>query len=113
MIKREPYYDDDKDRWYVDKDANNEWTYVFDLTFELQMNNTTAASCEAIPGDARIAVLAGPTVQAPGNTLVKVKFTGPTAKIKPDDDDASLTIRTTCANGDKFDKTVWVKPVVD
>lgn len=112
-IHRDPYYDSSKDRWYVDKDADNKWTYVADMTAELTLNNTTAQSCIATPSDSRISVLAGPTVQTPGNLLIKVKFTGPTPKTDPSQDDASLTLHVVCANGDEFDKTIWVKPVVD
>lgn len=112
-IKRDPYYDPLKDRWYVDKDPDNQWTYVADMTSELTLNNTTASSCAAVLPDNRITVLGGPTVQTPGNLLIKVKFTGPTPKTDPSQDDASLTLRVTCANGDQFDKTIWVKPVAD
>jgi hypothetical protein len=112
-ILRVPYKDTTKDRWYVDKDPDNKWTYVWDLTTELTLNNTTAASATAIPSDARITVLAGPTVQTPGNLLIKVKFSGPVTTGGPYSDDASLTIHTVCVNGDEFDKTLWIKPVVD
>jgi hypothetical protein len=111
-IIREPYYDEAKDRWYVDKDPDNKWTYVWDLTEELTLNNTTATSCTAAP-DPRITVLAGPTVQTPGNLLVKVKFSGPTTGGGPYSDDAFLTLHIVCANGDEFDKTLWVKAVAD
>jgi hypothetical protein len=112
-VNRTPYKDTTKDRWYVDKDPDNKWTYVADMTAELTLNNTTASSCTATPSDSRITVLAGPTVQTPGNMLIKVKFSGPTTTGGPYTDDACLTLHVVCANGDEFDKSIWVKPVQD
>jgi hypothetical protein len=112
-INRNPYYDTARDRWYVDKDPDNQWTYVADMTSELTLNNTTASTCTAIVSDSRITVLAGPTVQTPGNLLIKVKFSGPVVGSGTYTDDAFITLRTVCANGDQFDKTIWVKPVQD
>lgn len=107
-INRDPYYDPVKDRHYVDKDPNNKWTYVADMSDECTKNNTTITSATAIVGDSRMTVLSGPTVQS--GLYVKLQVQGPIpADGATYTDDAYVTIRCVCANGDQFDKTIWFK----
>jgi hypothetical protein len=106
MANREPYKVGDKH--YVDKDPDNKWTYVADFTEECELNATTVASCTTIVS--RMTILAGPTVEA--GMLVKFKVEGPSAPLD-DPEDAFVTLRATCANGDQFDKTLYFKPSED
>lgn len=91
------------DRHYVDKDPNNEWYYVFDISAELALSNTTAVSATSTVD--RMTVMEGPTLQA-GKYFV-VKLSGPSDKTVQTQDDASVKLAVTCANGEKFDKTLW------
>lgn len=103
-INREPYKVGD--RHYVDKDPDNKWTYVGDFSEEMTFNATSIESCELISD--RMTVLKGPTVQ--GNYIL-FQVQGPTATPQEGQEDAFVTMRVICANGDQFDDTLWFKSV--
>lgn len=89
-------------RWTADKHPLDQRYYVADVTADLRERNTTAKSVTAIV--AGVAVLEQPVIQ--GN-LIPVKLGGFNAA-----PDASnfCTFRITCANGERFDRTLWFRP---
>lgn len=109
-INRDIYKDGD--RWYADKDPDNKWHYVADISSELTLNSTTATAVTAIPD--RMTVTLAAAIQTSGSsTFVVVQVTGPTMPLAANSEDPSITFRVTCANGDIFDKTLYFKAVSD
>lgn len=96
-------------RKYADKDPNNKWTYVASVESECTLNNTLAADCVAIPY--RMTVLVEPQVQ--NGKFIVFKVTGPNPPAQGDTsaEDAFITLRTTYANGDESDDTIYFKAV--
>ena len=107
MSNREPYKEGN--RHFVDKDPDNKWFYVADVTDEITLNNTTAVSAVAIVH--RMTVLVQPDVQE--GKFIVFKVEGPSPALEGDTEDAHVTLRVTCANGEQFDKTVYYKAEED
>jgi hypothetical protein len=110
-INRNPYIFNE--RHYVDKDPDNKWYYVIDVTDEITKNNTTAVS--ATYTTSRMTVLEGPTVSS--GKYITIKVTGPSDPVNQTDEDAFVQLHVTCANTEEFDKRLWFnqgnKVVVD
>jgi hypothetical protein len=112
MKKLDPYYDSEKDRLYADKDPDNKWHYVHDITEDLQLNGMAASGVIAIPD--RMTITKQPTIETETvdgvlRTYLKVQVTGPTAAPTAGQDDASYTLRVTCDNDDVIDFPLYFK----
>lgn len=97
----EPYFKDGK--WWVDKDPDEQSHYVANITKELSDRATTAASVVPIVGG--VEVLIQPEIQ--GNFVV-IKLGGLDTS---DGAENFWTARVTCANGERFDRTMWFNRV--
>lgn len=95
-----PYFSNGK--WMLDVDPDD-WDYVVgDVTSDLTDRNTTAASVVGLPTGCTVLEAAA----AQGSLMVaKVTCEGLTqvAGVVP-----HITFRVTCANGERFDRTIWL-----
>lgn len=96
----EPYYKGGK--WWINKDPDDKLYYKADVELQLEGGGTTAASVETIV--AGVEVLEPAVVQ--GNAMVAM-LGG--LDVSEDDPQNFCTFRVTCANGERFDKTIWFK----
>lgn len=96
-----PYQKDGK--WYIDKDANDERYYVANIANDLADSATTAASVEAILGG--VVKLEEADLQG---HLIVIKLGGLDTAANAKN---FWTSRVTCANGEKFDRTIWFNGV--
>ncbi len=89
-------------KWWIDRDPDDEEYITGDVSARLTDIGSSAVSVVALVS-AQIVILEAAVVQ--GTNMV-VKLTG-------HDDTAGAdnfcTFRVTCANGTRFDKTVWFK----
>jgi lysophospholipase L1-like esterase len=91
-------------RWWSEKHPLDERYWVADITIDLDERATTAKSVERIV--AGVTVLEEPVIQG---KLIPVKlggFNAATGAIN------YCTFRVTCANGERFDRTIWFKQPV-
>lgn len=96
-----PYQIDGK--WYIDKDPNDERYYVANIQNDLTDSATTAVSVAT--------VVAGVSVLEPASLqghLIAVKLGGLDTSANAEN---FCTFRVTCANSEKFDRTIWFKRV--
>jgi hypothetical protein len=92
------------ERWWSEKHPLDERYWVADITIDLDERATTATSVERIV--AGVTVLEEPVIQG---KLIPVKlggFNAATGAIN------YCTFRVTCANGERFDRTIWFKQPV-
>ncbi|MBD8627662.1 hypothetical protein IFT64_12020 [Oxalobacteraceae sp. CFBP 8753] len=97
-----PYLEASK--WWSEKHPLDERYWVADITIDLAERKTTAAEVEAIV--AGVTVLQLPVIQG---KLIPVKlggFNAATAAVN------FCTFRVKCANGERFDRTIWFKQQV-
>jgi hypothetical protein len=91
-------------KWWSEKHPLDERYWVADLTIDLDERGTTAKEVEVL--EAGVAVLEQAVIQG---KLIPVKLGGfnpvPGAV-------NSCTFRVTCANGERFDRTIWFKQPV-
>jgi len=91
-------------RWWSEKHPLDERYWVADITIDLDERATSATSVERIV--AGVTVLEEPVIQG---KLIPVKlggFNAATGAIN------YCTFRVTCANGERFDRTIWFKQPV-
>ena len=91
-------------RWWSEKHPLDERYWVADITIDLAERGTTATSVERIV--AGVTVLEEPVIQG---KLIPVKlggFNAATGAIN------YCTFRVSCANGERFDRTIWFKQPV-
>jgi len=91
-------------RWWCAKHPLDERYWVANITVDLDERKTTAVSVEAIP--AGVTVLQQPVIQG---KLIPVKLGGFNAATGAVN---FCTFRVTCANGERFDRTIWFKQQV-
>ena len=91
-------------RWWSEKHPLDERYWVANLTIDLDERKTTAVSVEAIV--AGVTVLQQPVIQG---KLIPVKLGGFNAATGAVN---FCTFRVTCANGERFDRTIWFKQQV-
>jgi len=101
-VPNAPYFEEGK--WWSEKHPLDERYWVADITIELAERSTTAVSVEPIV--AGVTVLELPVIQ--GN-LIPVKLGGFNAASGAAN---FCTFRVTCANGERFDRTIWFKQLV-
>jgi len=92
----EPYFKDGK--WWVDKDPDEQSFYVANITKELQDRGTTAVSVEPVVKG--VEILIQPQVQG---SFVVIKLGGMDVGAGGEN---YWTARVTCANGERFDRTM-------
>jgi len=94
----QPYFLSGK--WWLDVDPDD-WNYVVaDVTQDLADRSTTAVQVEGIPTG--VTVLEAPAVQG-GLMVAKVTMASPQVTgVIP-----HITFRITCANTERFDRTIW------
>ena len=103
MGKNEPYEKDG--RWYIDKDPDDKLFYVADVTNQLTDSATTAVSFEAtVQG---VTLLAAGSPQGSLGGLLPVKLEG----MGESQTESFCRFRVTCANGERFDRTIYFNPV--
>jgi len=88
-------------RWWSEKHPLDERYWVADITVDLDERKTTAVSVEPIV--AGVTVLQQPVIQG---KLIPVKLGGFNAAANAVN---FCTFRVTCANGERFDRTIWFK----
>ena len=91
-------------RWWSEKHPLDERYWVADITIDLDERGTTATSVVAI--EAGVTVLEQPVIQG---KLILVKLGGFNAATGAVN---FCTFRVTCANGERFDRTIWFKQPV-
>lgn len=91
-------------KWWSEKHPLDERYWVANLTIDLAERGTTAVSVEAIV--AGVTVLQQPVIQG---KLIPVKLGGFNAATGAVN---FCTFRITCANGERFDRTIWFKQQV-
>jgi len=91
-------------KWWSEKHPLDERYWVANLTIDLAERGTTAVSVEAIV--AGVTVLQQPVIQG---KLIPVKLGGFNAATGAVN---FCTFRVTCANGERFDRTIWFKQQV-
>lgn len=87
------------DRWVCDKDPDSEMWYFGDVAKDLADGQTTAASV--------LAIVEGVTILVPAavqGTVMSVKLGGLDVAEGAEN---CVTWRVTCANGEKFDRTLY------
>lgn len=89
------------DKWRLDKDPDDKLWYVANVIAQLTDAATTAVSFEALP--VGVTVLEKGAPQGDRGGLLPVKLEGMGA----DGTESSCTFRVTCANGERFDKTMY------
>lgn len=94
-----PYLDGNK--WTMDVDPDDESYVVADVTADLLDRGTTASSVTAVISG--VIVLEGPTMQG---VLAVAKLTmDMVANVAA----RFITFRVRCANGERFDRTIYFK----
>jgi hypothetical protein len=88
-------------KWWATKHPLDERYWVADITIDLAERGTTAMSVEPIV--AGVTVLQQPVIQG---KLIPVKLGGFNATTNAAN---FCTFRVTCANGERFDRTIWFK----
>jgi hypothetical protein len=88
-------------KWWSEKHPLDERYWVADITIDLAERGTTAVKVEAIV--AGVTVLQDPVIQ--GN-LIPIKLGGFNAATSAVN---FCTFRVTCADGQRFDRTIWFK----
>jgi len=88
-------------RWWCEKHPLDERYWVANITVDLDERKTTAVSVE--PLVAGVTVLQLPVIQG---KLIPVKLGGFNAATGAAN---FCTFRVTCANGERFDRTIWFK----
>jgi hypothetical protein len=88
-------------KWWSEKHPLDERYWVADITIDLGERGTTAVKVEAIV--AGVTVLQDPVIQG---KLIPVKLSGFNAATSAVN---FCTFRITCANGERFDRTIWFK----
>jgi len=91
-------------KWWCAKHPLDERYWVANLTVDLDERKTTAVSVEVIA--AGVTVLQQPVIQG---KLIPVKLGGFNAATGAAN---FCTFRVTCANGERFDRTIWFKQQV-
>jgi hypothetical protein len=91
-------------RWWSEKHPLDERYWVADITIDLAERDTTAKSVVAL--EAGVTVLEQPVIQG---KLIAVKLGGFNAAVGAVN---FCTFRVTCANGERFDRTIWFKQQV-
>jgi hypothetical protein len=91
-------------KWWSEKHPLDERYWVANLTIDLAERGTTAVSVEAIV--AGVTVLQQPVIQG---KLIPVKLGGFNAATGAVN---FCTFRVTCANSERFDRTIWFKQQV-
>lgn len=91
-------------RWWCEKHPLDERYWVADITVDLAERGTTAATVEAIV--AGVTVLQDPVIQG---KLIPVKLGGFNAATGAVN---FCTFRVRCADGQRFDRTIWFKQQV-
>ena len=91
-------------KWWSEKHPLDERYWVANITIDLAERGTTATSVEALV--AGVTVLQQPVIQG---KLIPVKLGGFNAAINAAN---FCTFRVTCANGERFDRTIWFKQQV-
>jgi len=91
-------------KWWSEKHPLDERYWVANITIDLAERGTTAVSVEAIV--AGVTVLQQPVIQG---KLIPVKLGGFNAATNAVN---FCTFRVTCANGERFDRTIWFKQQV-
>jgi lysophospholipase L1-like esterase len=91
-------------RWWSDKHPLDERYWVADITIDLAERGTTAVEVEAIV--AGVTVVQQPVIQG---KLIPVKLGGFNAATNAVN---FCTFRIKCANGERFDRTIWFKQQV-
>lgn len=86
-------------KWMVPKDPDDERFYKFGFAKDLTDSATTGASAAAIV--AGVTVATPPVIQGT-DVIVKLAGLDVTANAQN-----FCTIRLTCANGEKIDRTMW------
>ena len=97
-----PYLEGGK--WWSEKHPLDERYWVANITIDLAERGTTAKTVEAIV--AGVTVLQDPVIQG---KLIPVKLGGFNAATGAVN---FCTFRVTCANGERFDRTIWFKQQV-
>jgi len=90
-------------KWYIEKDANDERYYVANVVNDLTDSATTAVSVETF--------VSGVTILEPASlqgNLIVIKLGGLDVAANAKN---FCTFRVTCANTEKFDRTIWFKGV--
>lgn len=88
-------------RWFIDKDPDDELYYNGDVSATLADAGTVAMSVETIVAGVEVHV---PAYMQDGVAIVKLGGLDVS-----DDPQNFCTFRITCANGERFDKTIWFK----
>lgn len=91
-------------KWWSEKHPLDERYWVANITVDLAERGTTAKTVEAIV--AGVTVLQDPVIQG---KLIPVKLGGFNAATGAVN---FCTFRVTCANGERFDRTIWFKQQV-
>lgn len=91
-------------KWWCPKHPLDERYWVANITVDLDERKTTAVSVEPIV--AGVTVLQQPVIQG---KLIPVKLGGFNAAANAVN---FCTFRVTCANGERFDRTIWFKQQV-
>jgi hypothetical protein len=91
-------------KWWSEKHPLDERYWVADITIDLAERGTTAVKVDAIV--AGVTVLQQPVIQG---KLIPVKLGGFNAATGAVN---FCTFRVTCANGERFDRTIWFKQQV-
>ena len=91
-------------KWWCAKHPLDERYWVANITVDLDERKTTAVSVEALA--AGVTVLQQPVIQG---KLIPVKLGGFNAATGAAN---FCTFRVTCANGERFDRTIWFKQQV-
>jgi hypothetical protein len=97
-----PYFE--AGRWWSEKHPLDERYWVADITIDLDERGTTAVKVEAIV--AGVTVLQQPVIQG---KLIPIKLGGFNAATSAVN---FCTFRVTCADGQRFDRTIWFKQPV-
>lgn len=103
MAESAPYWKDG--RWWIDKDPDDERYCVGNVLRDLVDGNTTAVSFEVIVQG--VTLLETGTPQGERGHLLPVKLSG----FGPEGTESFCTFRVTCANTERFDRTVWFNRV--
>lgn len=99
-LVKEPVFEDGK--WWIEKDPDDQYFYTANVAPDLAIMGTTASSCVLVVQG--VEKLSEPTISA---GLITAKLGG----LGPEGTDSFCTYRTTCANGERFDRTIWFRRV--